>query len=130
MIAAVSGAGAWCWADNLLVRKPGRYWATCRSRACGQTDRLVQLVVQDGLFVLDDCRRWLTLGRVSDANRSVSCDCALQVLQLARQLVEVVQVAVQVFAGLYAKSRKSNGCDRSGAAPPVVGVGRFFTVRS
>ena len=33
-------------------------------------------------------------------------------------------------AGLYAKSRKSNGRPRSGAAPPVAGVGRFLTVRS
>ena len=33
-------------------------------------------------------------------------------------------------AGLYAKSNNSNGCPRSGAAPPVAGVGRFFTVRS
>ena len=34
------------------------------------------------------------------------------------------------LAGLYAESNKSNGCPRSGAAPPVAGVGRFFTVRS
>ena len=34
------------------------------------------------------------------------------------------------LAGLYAKSNNSNGCPRSGAAPPVAGVGRFFTVRS
>ena len=34
------------------------------------------------------------------------------------------------FAGLYAKSRRSNGCHRSGAAAPAAGVGRFFTVCS
>ena len=32
--------------------------------------------------------------------------------------------------GLYAKFRKSDGRPRSGAAPPVAGLGRFFTVRS
>ena len=34
------------------------------------------------------------------------------------------------FTGLYAKFRKSDGRPRSGAAPPVAGLGRFFTVRS
>ena len=33
-------------------------------------------------------------------------------------------------AGLYAKSRKKNGCHRSGAMQPVAGAGRIFTVRS
>ena len=32
--------------------------------------------------------------------------------------------------GLYAKSRKKNGCPRSGAMQPVAGAGRIFTVRS
>ena len=31
---------------------------------------------------------------------------------------------------LYAKSTKSNGCPRSGAAPHVAGAGRFSTIRS
>ena len=35
-----------------------------------------------------------------------------------------------LLAGLYAKFRKSDGRPRSGAAPPVAGLERFFTVRS
>ena len=34
------------------------------------------------------------------------------------------------LAGLYTKSRKKNGCPRSGAMQPVAGAGRIFTVRS
>ena len=44
--------------------------------------------------------------------------------------VRVPPSSVNGLAGLYAKSRRSNGCPRSCAAPPVAGVGRFFTVRS
>ena len=39
--------------------------------------------------------------------------------------VPVDGFSADILAGLYAKSRKSNGRPRSGAAPPVAGVGRF-----
>ena len=42
---------------------------------------------------------------------------------------KTIKVTVS-FTGLYAKFRKSDGRPRSGAAPPVAGLGRFFTVRS
>ena len=54
-------------------------------------------MVEDGIVIFDDRRSWFALRRVGDPRRPVSGDCVSQVLQLAVQLVEMVQVVEQSF---------------------------------